>query len=72
MKFKHELYLIERTKLLEGTYCQSLTFTNPKGNVYTKEQRSAMSSFYAEETGDMRGDRGRFCVSMTNSKIIQF
>ncbi|MBQ3040845.1 MAG: hypothetical protein IJD42_04525 [Clostridia bacterium] len=34
-KYKHEIYLIERTKLLEGIYCQSLTFTNTKGNVYT-------------------------------------
>ena len=34
-KFKHEIHLIERTKLLEGIYCQSITFTNPSGNIYT-------------------------------------
>ena len=34
-KYKHKLYLIERTKLLEGIMCQSLTFTNAKGSVYT-------------------------------------
>ena len=34
-KYKHDIYLIERTKLLEGIYCSSITFTNAKGNVYT-------------------------------------
>ncbi len=34
-RYKHEIHLLERTKLLEGIYCQSLCFTNPKGNVYT-------------------------------------
>jgi hypothetical protein len=34
-KYKHEIHLLERTKLLEGIYCQSLTFTNARGNVYT-------------------------------------
>ncbi len=34
-KYKHEIHLIERTKLLEGIYCSSLTFTNSKGNTYT-------------------------------------
>lgn len=33
--YRHEIYLIERTKKLEGIICQSITFTNPKGNVYT-------------------------------------
>ena len=28
--YKHEVYLIERTKLLEGILCPSLTFTNQK------------------------------------------
>lgn len=28
-KYKHDLFLIEPTKLLEGVVCQSLTFTNP-------------------------------------------
>ena len=34
--YKHELHLIERTKLLEGIYCQSLCFTNPRGHGFTK------------------------------------
>ena len=36
-KYKHDLYLIERTKLLEGIYCSSLTFTNSitrENNIY--------------------------------------
>jgi hypothetical protein len=32
-KYKHKLYLIERTKLLEGIMCQSVTFTNAKVNI---------------------------------------
>lgn len=27
-RYKHDIYLIERTKLLEGIFCSSLTFTN--------------------------------------------
>lgn len=38
-KYKHELYLIERTKLLEGTICPTLTFTNSFGNTYTDNQQ---------------------------------
>lgn len=33
--YKHEIYLIERTKLLEGIFCSSITFTNSKGAIYT-------------------------------------
>ncbi len=29
--YEHTLYLIERTKLLEGLLCQSITFTNSLG-----------------------------------------
>lgn len=31
-KYKHDIYLIERTKLLEGIYCSTITFTNSIGN----------------------------------------
>lgn len=34
-KYKHEIYLIEETKRLEGIICQSLCFTNTGGNIYT-------------------------------------
>lgn len=34
-KYKHEIYLIEETKRLEGIICQSLCFTNTSGNNYT-------------------------------------
>ena len=33
-KYKHQLYLIERTKILEGIICDSITFTNTSGNIY--------------------------------------
>lgn len=44
-KYSHELYLIERTKWLEAFYCQSLMFTNTKGNVYTDNPAPALFSF---------------------------
>ena len=34
--YRHEVYLIERTKLLEGVLCPSVTFTNSLGNEYSK------------------------------------
>lgn len=34
--YTHELYFIEETKLLEGFIGDSITFTNPLGNVYIK------------------------------------
>ena len=34
-RYKHELSLIEPTKLAEGIQCQTLTFTNDLGKVYT-------------------------------------
>ena len=34
-RFKHDLSLIEPTKLAEGIMCQTLTFTNNLGNIYT-------------------------------------
>ena len=36
-KYKHELYLIERTKLLEGYIGQSLTFTNALGKIHVTD-----------------------------------
>lgn len=35
-KYKHDIYLIERTKMLEGIFCSSITFTNSRGNGYSK------------------------------------
>lgn len=43
-KYKHELYLIERTKLLEGTICPTLTFTNSFGNTYTNNQMNVIAN----------------------------
>jgi hypothetical protein len=46
--YKHDLYLIERTKLLEGVLGQTVTFTNTSVNVYTKNSDPATP--YIEET----------------------
>ena len=54
-KYKHEIYLIERTKLLEGIYCQSLTFTNALGTNFAKLKTTVTSvegeSGYQNATG---------------------
>ena len=42
-RFEHEIYLIERTKFLEGFIGDSLTFTNPTSAIYGAPK----SSFYA-------------------------
>ena len=44
-RFEHEIYLIERTKLLEGFIGDSLTFTNPTATVYG-EPKSNFYSWY--------------------------
>lgn len=33
--YENQLYLIEPTKLMEGIYGQTITFTNTKGNIYS-------------------------------------
>ncbi len=43
--YTHELYLIERTKLLEGILCQSITFTNPLGKFYLKNPVDALCDY---------------------------
>ena len=43
--YTHELYLIERTKLLEGILCQSMTFTNTLGNNGTAYKSSAFNIY---------------------------
>lgn len=37
-RFEHEIYLIERTKILEGFISDSLTFTNPTAKNFSKLQ----------------------------------
>ena len=49
-KYKHKLYLIERTKLLEGIMCQSITFTNAKSNIYTNAQYNVAPTFTQEQS----------------------
>lgn len=36
-KWTHKLFMLEPTKLTEGVLCQSITFTNTKGNVYASD-----------------------------------
>lgn len=38
--YKHEIYLIERTKLLEGIHCSSITFTNVKTHLFGSSNAS--------------------------------
>lgn len=45
-KYKHQLYLIELTKLLEGILCQSLTFTNSIGRRYESQKNIAQTVSY--------------------------
>ncbi len=49
--YVHDLYLIERTKLLEGICCQSTTFTNVLKRNYTKYPYGALSYFYFDAKG---------------------
>lgn len=45
--YKHEIYLIERTKLLEGVLCPSVTFTNSKSTDYGIYKNAALATNYA-------------------------
>lgn len=66
-KFEHELYLIERTKYLEGFIGDSLTFTNPTSTIYGAPK----SSFYAwygydiDETPDALKDASETNIAGT-------
>lgn len=52
-KYKHEIYLIEETKRLEGIICQSLCFTNTSGNVYTDNVKASIP-----EINEIKNDIG--------------
>lgn len=52
-KYTHELYLIERTKWLEAFYCQSLVFTNTKGNVYTNSPAPALTQITSDTNSEI-------------------
>lgn len=36
-RYNHEVYLIEQTKILERFICDSLTFSNPLGNIFSEK-----------------------------------
>lgn len=46
--YKHEIYLIEETKLLEGLIGDSIVFTNTLGNVYTKNSGFSIPNYENE------------------------
>lgn len=58
-KYKHSIYLLERTKLLDGVICSSLTFTNTLPKDYSK----IVHRVYAEVTAAAGGD---------NTSIVNF
>ncbi|MBQ4509785.1 MAG: hypothetical protein II984_03585 [Clostridia bacterium] len=58
--YVHDLYLIERTKLLEGICCQSTTFTNVLKRNYTKYPYGALSYFYFDAKGHISNEYDGF------------
>lgn len=67
-RFEHEIYLIERTKILEGFIGDSLTFTNPTATVYG-EPKSSFYSWYGydiEDTPDALKDASETNITGTN------
>lgn len=49
-RYNHEIYLIERTKLLERYICDSLTFTNPLGNNYLGQNEGNNATYSTFKT----------------------
>ncbi len=54
-RYKHELSLIEPTKLAEGIMCQTLTFTNDLGKVYTANAKAVAPTVEGYDTDDLYG-----------------
>ena len=42
--YKHDLYLIERTKLLEGIFCSSITFTNVGERIQSSFKKDVLTA----------------------------
>lgn len=71
-KYKHDIYLIERTKLLEGIFCSTIAFTNANGHEYVeyavpvyaidKGGGNDYSNLY--NTADLGGEKGGFFSSL--------
>lgn len=45
-RYKHQVYLLERTKLLDGILAPSITFTNSLGNNYSPIRRRVFAESY--------------------------
>ncbi len=68
-RYKHQVYLIERTKLLEGVICPSITFTNATKDVY-KEGRDSGYDFSIELPDEGWRARGVSPTSQRNYMTI--
>ncbi len=72
-KYRHEVYLIERTKLLEGVLCPSLTFTNSLPRGYSKiANRIYAEEWYNPEWGPSKSAGiGKWGVSSLTSPVLR-
>ena len=68
-KYKHDIYLIERTKLLEGIFCSSITFTNNKGNDYIAAQSVAYAANIGGTGFNDLSEIGDFFTSLIKTPI---
>lgn len=62
-KYKHEIHLLERTKLLEGIYCQSLTFTNAKGRDWSITDKKSIPTI------ESAGEQDPIAINVFNSLL---
>lgn len=58
--YKHSLQIIEETKWLEGFVCQSITFTNTKGNLGAVEDAAQVDPMVYEEGEPAEGRVNNF------------
>ena len=69
--YKIDTHLIERTKLLEGIMCQSLTFTNVKGGG-TYEQINALTNFSSDNPSQEENEQDKAVLtSLYKTPAIQ-
>lgn len=69
--YKIDAHLIERTKLLEGIMCQSLTFTNAKGGG-TYEQINALTNFSSDNPSQEENEQDKAVLtSLYKTPAIQ-
>lgn len=69
-RFEHEIYLIERTKFLEGFIGDSLTFTNPNGLVYG-EPKSLFFAWYDTDSVDNPNDKNMSYTMISGTQFFK-